>query len=356
MKKFLLFPLLLVLCFGSRAEEPDGYYNKALYKSRYELKESLYLIIKTHKQREYSDLWDDYGETDTDQDGYIIDMYNDCNFVFKDNQCGSGSSGNAQNQCVCYNREHSVPKSWFNNQYPMYTDLFHLYPVSGYINSRRSNYPFGEVGDVTFTSTSGSKLGKSDFPGYTGTVFEPVDEYKGDFARTYFYMATCYHNNVSTWNSDMFAKNNLDVFTDWAKELLLKWHRQDPVSEKETKRNDAVYGIQGNRNPYIDHPELVEKIWGEDTEPFGGEEPGDTTSVETRFWGLCDLHINGRYVEVRYRGGSFDSAEIIDISGKRLCLASVRQDRFGYSLPAAGVYILRLCLGKKAYSKKIAVR
>lgn len=106
------------------------------------------------------------------------------------------------------------------------------------------------------------KLGTSTFAGYSGKVFEPVDEYKGDFARTYFYMAACYNDRISSWNSDMLAHNNYPVFSSWAVNLLLKWHRQDPVSEKERKRNDAVYAHQRNRNPFIDHPEMAEYIWG----------------------------------------------------------------------------------------------
>ena len=174
------------------------------------------------------------------------------------------NTGGGGREGADYNREHSMPKSWFHDGYPMYTDLFHLYPTDSYINNMRSNYPFGEVGTVTKQSSGGfSKLGKSSVSGYSGTVFEPNDEYKGDFARTYFYMVTRYENNVAGWSSDMLGKNAYPAFTDWALGVLLKWHRQDPVSEKEINRNNAVYGIQKNRNPYIDYPVLAEFVWGE---------------------------------------------------------------------------------------------
>ena len=153
----------------------------------------------------------------------------------------------------------------------------------------------------------------------------------------------------------MLAGNDTADFSDWAKELLLKWHRQDPVSEKETRRNDSVFVLQGNRNPFIDYPELVEKIWGDDNVAFG-EKPQDTTSLEERFWMQCDFRVNGRYVEVHYKGGRFDWAELLNVSGQRICLSTVRQDRFGYTLPTAGIYILRLGLGKHTYSRKVAVR
>ena len=182
------------------------------------------------------------------------------NYVFGDDQ----NTGGGGREGADYNREHSMPKSWFHDGYPMYTDLFHMYPTDSYINNMRGNYPFGEVGTLTKQSSGGfSKLGKSAVSGYSGTVFEPADEYKGDFARTYFYMATRYESQVAGWSSDMLSGDAYPAFTGWALEMLLKWHRQDPVSEKEIDRNNAVYGIQHNRNPYIDYPVLAEFVWGE---------------------------------------------------------------------------------------------
>lgn len=132
-----LFLLLAIGCLGAvMAVEPEGYYDRALKKRRYELRDSLCAIIKKHVMRKYDQLWDDYGKTDADADSNIIDMYNSCPFKFKVHQCKGGFHGNKDNMCVCYNREHSFPKSWFgaNEKAPMYTDLFHLYPVSGYVN------------------------------------------------------------------------------------------------------------------------------------------------------------------------------------------------------------------------------
>ena len=109
------------------------------------------------------------------------------------------------------------------------------------------------------------KLGKSTYNGYSAKVFEPDDEYKGDFARIYFYMVTCYKSDVSNWpGSDQldYSDNGYKAFSDWSLQLLMEWHRADPVSPKEISRNNAVYDKQGNRNPYVDHPELAEYIWG----------------------------------------------------------------------------------------------
>lgn len=191
-------------------------------------------------------------KTDVREDGRVWDMYSSSSdFIFIDDQCGT-----YKKEEDCYNREHSFPKSWFNDDYPMYTDLFHLYPTDGYVNNQRGNYPFGETNGEKYKSNGGfSKLGKSTVSGYSGIVFEPADEYKGDFARSYFYMVTCYENRITTWNSDMLDGKSYPGFAQWALDMLLRWAAEDPVSEKETARNNKVYGIQGNRNPYIDFPD-----------------------------------------------------------------------------------------------------
>jgi len=267
MKKFILFALLSCsyILYG---QIPAQYYNAAYNKSGYELKTALSQIITSgHVSVTYSSLWTHFRTTDQLPDGTVWDMYSDCTFTFGTNQCG-----NYKEICDCYNREHSFPASWFggSNTHPMYTDLFHLYPTDGKVNSIRGNDPFGETANGAQHSIS--KRGASSFPGYTGVVFEPADEYKGDFARTYFYVATRYESQIAQWSCPMLAGNSNSVFTKWASELLLKWHLQDPVSEKERNRIEVVYGIQKNRNPFIDYPELVEMIWGADFDvPFNPE-------------------------------------------------------------------------------------
>jgi len=229
------------------------------------VKTALMGAIDEHTQRSYSNLWTDFYTTDRRPDGKVWDMYSSVtNYIFGDDQSKGGDSGEGSS----YNREHSMPKSWFGGEvYPMYTDLFHLYPTDSYINQMRNNYPYGEVNTIKKQSQNGhSKLGTSAASGYSGTVFEPADEYKGDLARTYFYMATRYENQIATWDSDMLAGNAYPAFTSWALQTLLKWHREDPVSEKEISRNEAVYAIQHNRNPYIDYPVFAELVWGELTD------------------------------------------------------------------------------------------
>ncbi len=149
----------------------------------------------------------------------------------------------------------------------MVSDAFHIYPTDGKVNGIRSNYPFGTVKSPTTTTGNGSKLGPCSFPGYTGTVFEPIDEYKGDFARSYFYMATCYEDKIASWQGNGNANEVLNgtsypCFDPWFINLLLTWNITDPVSQKEIDRNNVVYTYQKNRNPYIDHPEYVNNVWG----------------------------------------------------------------------------------------------
>lgn len=275
-----LFCCILLL----HAQAPDGYYNLASGKKGAALKTALYAIITNHTARSYNDLWTDFRTTDVRDDGKVWDMYsNATNYTF-----GVEQGKNYKTEGDSYNREHSFPKSWFNDAKPMYTDLFHLFPTDGYVNGRRSNYPYGETNNPTWTSSGGfSKLGPSSTPGYSGTVFEPNDEYKGDFARAYFYMATCYEDRISTWDSPMLAGNAYPAYADWAVAMLLRWAAEDPVSQKEIDRNNAVYGIQRNRNPYVDYPGLEQYVWGDkktvafdpDNYDGGGDAPDPGTEV-----------------------------------------------------------------------------
>jgi endonuclease I len=263
MKYFFAFSILL-LSLRLAAQAPQGYYDSAngLYGSA--LQQALHDIIDNHTVLSYDYLLTAFKTTDKKPNGKVWDMYSDIpggtppyEYSFDNNdECGSYNG-----EGDCYNREHSWPKSWFSDKTPMYSDLFHLYPTDGYVNNRRSNFPYGKVGSTTWTSDNGSKLGDCASPGYSGTVFEPIDAYKGDFARSYFYMATRYLNEDNGWAGS--GMTNGSQLKPWAVTLLLQWHQADPVSQKETDRNNAVYALQHNRNPYIDHPEFVYNVWGE---------------------------------------------------------------------------------------------
>ena len=176
-----------VQMFAQGPNDSGTYYQQADGSKGQALKTALYGIIKEHGELGYGELWEAFKSTDAREDGKVWDMYSgitNYNFVT--------SGSNYKKEGDCYNREHSMPKSWFNDETPMYTDLVHLVPTDGYVNGKRANYPFGETDSPTYSSKGNfSKLGPSSIAGYSGTVFEPNDEYKGDFARIYFYMVTC---------------------------------------------------------------------------------------------------------------------------------------------------------------------
>lgn len=266
MKNYLRnISLLLMILIGMQvtAAVPSGYYNNAINKSDQALISALHQIIKGHTKRSYDQLKTDFKTTDCNGN-IIIDRYSTSQFTYSTDFCGTYNDVGD-----CYNREHSIPNSWWGGSSgdTAYTDLHHLFPVDGWVNAERGNYPFGDCANGTTKGTG--KRGTCTFSGYSGTVFEVADEYKGDFARVYFYFATRYMTRLSNYTSS----NGSVVFTTsttlghlglttWAINQLLEWHRNDPVSTLETTRNDAVYGIQHNRNPFVDYPELVEYLWG----------------------------------------------------------------------------------------------
>ena len=274
--------------FTSLAQPAANYYQAADGKKGAELKTALFQIVSPHEVQTYTPgVWDAINSYDIREDGKIWEIYSGIsNFTPKTDQ---DKGEEIDEEGVVYNREHVFPKSWFNettnvdnystNVYPMYTDLHHLFPTDRFANSLRSNYPYGEVGDkITKQSQGGfSKFGRcTDELGYkngglNGRVFEPNDEYKGDLARVYFYMATAYESyknekgqerSPKNWKSDMLTSDVYPFFTEWALKMLLRWAQQDPISEKEIKRNEAIYQIQKNRNPFVDYPGLEQYIWG----------------------------------------------------------------------------------------------
>ena len=255
--------MLLLLALQLMAQGPNGtgtYYQNADGEKGSALKTAMWAIIKDPQTVGYSGLWNAYRTTDKRDDGKVWDMYSSItNYDFDDHGSSFPYEGSG------YNREHSFPRSWFGGEVePMNSDVMHIVPTDGYVNNRRNNYPFGETTNPTYTSDGGfSKLGPSSISGYSGTVFEPNDEYKGDFARIYFYMVTCYEDRISSWDSDMLSGNKYPAFTTWALDMLLRWAEEDPVSQKEIDRNNAVYKWQGNRNPYVDYPGLEQYVWGE---------------------------------------------------------------------------------------------
>ncbi len=241
---------------------PDGYYDGTEGLTGDTLRLALHNIIDNHTSLSYTFLWTAFYTTDDRPDGTVWDMYSDVPdgvspyiYEFGIDQTGSGGV-----EGTGYNREHSWPQGWYGGASPMYTDLFVLYPTDVYVNNVRGSYAYGEVDSPTWTSLNGCKLGPNVYPGYTGIAFEPIDAYKGDFARAYFYMSTRYYTEDGSWD-DASPMADRSQLLPWAEAMLLEWHISDPVSQKEIDRNDTVYGFQNNRNPFIDRPDFVFQVF-----------------------------------------------------------------------------------------------
>ena len=334
------FSLVFCLAFALMVSaQPTNYYNSANGLTGNQLKVALHNIVKGHTAISYAQLWNAFWSTDNKGNGVVWDMYSDnpngnSPYIYHlgDDQCG-----NYTGEGDCYNREHSWPSSWFSDQNTPRTDLHHIFPVDGYVNNRRGNYAFGEVGSASWTSKNGSKLGTCKTPGFSGTAFEPIDEYKGDFARALMYMSVRYYTEDGSWSSsDMTTKSEIKP---WAINMLLRWNEQDPVSEKEKERNEAIYNdYQHNRNPFVDHPEYARMIWD------------PTWSVAEEGNEVVYLFPNpveaGQILHVSGNCNAFDAIAICDMCGRTLLKASGNVvDDFAVTLPnsfAIGCYIVKL--------------
>ena len=362
MKRFFT-SLSIFAAIIANAQIPTGYYDTANGEG-YELKTQLYNIIKNHTTKTYGDLWslyknypeafndNWYDETDRNK---ILDMYSEnpngpdaYTYNPGTNQCG-----NYSRERDCYNREHIIPQSVFSQNSPMVSDPFHIWPTDGYVNGKRANYPFGVVENPTWTSLNGSKLGSNYnsgySAGYSGTVFEPIDEFKGDIARSYFYFVTRYQENgIQNWNYAMFDGETKDkVFTQTFLNILYQWHINDPVSPREIAINEAIYDYQNNRNPFIDHPEFVEKIWKTnlstiDQNISSAEFKVVKVKPNTYRISPTDFKENNLKIEVYSAEGQLIKTETLDL-----------HTNFEFSLQNKGLHIIKIFTNHLKLSKKI---
>ena len=293
---YLLISIFIInFVFG---QPTATYYNNATG-TGLTLKTQLKTIITNgHVDQGYGSLWNLYDNTafrdnDYENDGTLLDLYSEKSNATDAYNYSNGSQqcGNIATEGSCYNREHLIPQSYFDNTAvnPMKNDPHHVKPSDGKVNGWRNNYPFGVVEVLTVSSpcnsgatnmpcnsTNGSKKGLNKnsgySSGYSGIVFEPIDEFKGDVARSFFYFATRYENQMSQFYTDgtaeakvMFDGTNNNAFSTTFLEILKQWHLLDPVSPHEIAANNAIFNYQGNRNPFIDNPSYVTAIWGQPT-------------------------------------------------------------------------------------------
>ena len=260
----LTFLAAFLCCFCSVwADVPPEYYKSVDGKKKAELKTAFRNVIKSARVLDYGSgagrTWSGFYQADRFNGNQVRDRYSYEVFYFP-----SGSSAQSASAPSGMNIEHSFPKSWWGKaENQAYKDLFNLMPCEVSINTAKSNYAMGLV--TTVKTTNGcTKVGKGNAGNKVANLWEPADEWKGDFARSYFYMVTTYSD--LTWTGEgltMLEQDEWPTLQPWAYELFVEWNRQDPVDEIERERNEAVYGIQGNRNPFVDFPNLAEYIWGD---------------------------------------------------------------------------------------------
>lgn len=355
MKKFILGLVALSALIGF-AQPPANYYSTATGTGA-QLKTQLYNIIKGHNSKSYNSLWtlynhSAYKDTYYENDGTLMDVYSEkpngpdsYNYTIgQADQCGNYSGEGS-----CYNREHVIPQSVFNEQSPMVTDAHHILPTDGYVNGMRSNFPIGKVNSPNWTSTNGSKRGSSGIPGYTGTVFEPIDEFKGDFARIYFYFVTRYETQISNWSSyAMFANNTFPGLNPAFLDMLLEWHENDPVSQREIAINNRIYQHQGNRNPYIDEPSFVAAVWGTSA---------SVPDFEPIYVALYPNPAKDNKVNI-VTDRKVEEIKLININGQiiqKIIQPSTQNDTYTLDNIPQGFYILNMNIDNQLITKKVIV-
>lgn len=361
MKKISTLLLLLLFTIGF-AQIPSGYYNTASG-TGYALKTQLWNIIKVSTDRGYSGLYTTYLTSDKDfyyeDNGTMLDVYTEnptgpeCEFTYGTGQ-DDGTLGN--NECERYNREHLIPQSVFSAATPMYSDAHFVLPSDKHVNGQRGDLPFGKVNVANWTSTNGSKRGtnlNSGYSaGYSGVVFEPIDEFKGDIARSLLYFATRYEDLVASYSYVMFNGTSDQVFAQPFLNILLTWNTLDPVSPREIARNNAIgtNARQRNRNPFIDNNSYVTSIWGA---PLGVSSfevlnavrifpnPTDTNSVTIS------------------SATSLDAIQLISVNGQviqEIKNPILQENNYVLDQLTAGFYFIKISSDEASIIKKLIVR
>ena len=369
-KIYFLFTVVFLISFGY-AQVPQGYYNNAQGLTGFQLKTALKTIIDDiddgngqpfHNPQPYSDLdlaypmpnsgfVDNYNEYDND--GFLLDIYSEnpdgpdpYNHEMVTDECG-----NYNGEGVCYNKEHLVPQSFFNQQNPMRGDIHSTFATDGQVNGYRSNLPFGEIDNPDLTTLNGSKRGPNVYPGYSGQVFEPIDEFKGDIARALFYFAVRYEDDVNTsgWDSaddNILNANANQFYDDWYVEMLLNWHLNDPVSQVELDRNENGFIHQNNRNPFTDNPTFVQAIWDEN---FSNEEFQDFDIQ------IFPNPVSGRFLNIKTKDLHDLKIEVYNIFGKQVFSDKIKEPHHKISVDqwASGVYLMKVHNNKRSKTFKI---
>lgn len=363
-KLYTLFAILITAVVSAQA--PAGYYSTATG-SGYALKTQLRKIIDNNndgisgehlsQDNGYAGLYDTFVLSDKDfyyeNNGTLLDMYSErpngtdaYEYTYGVNQ-DDGTGGTAEGQK--YNREHIIPQAVFDGNSPMKNDAHFVVPSDKYVNAQRDNIPFGRVQTANFTSTNGSKRGNNMnsgySAGYTNTVFEPIDEFKGDIARMFFYFVTRYETSLNGWSYEMFDGSTNKAFNQTFLNILYQWHVQDPVSQRELDRNNAIYNRQNNRNPFIDNPNYVLNIWQSALSVSDFEQQYAINIYPNPIDG------NTLYIDTN----KAISVEIYNVLGKKIITTNVDalKNKVDVGFLYSGVYLIKLSSDSGSVTKKI---
>lgn len=380
MRKNILLAFILITNVAM-AQIPNGYYNAATG-TGFQLKTQLHNIIKNFDAQSYDDLRDLYASNNSkngfrdryyENDLTILDIYSEnptgndpYNFNANESMGSGASEGDAMN------REHLIPQSYFSEGLPMRVDAFHVWPTDSKVNGWRGNFAFGDIinpdnaapcnsgaSNLPCKSQNGTLKGKY-VDNTSITVMEPIDEFKGDVARAFFYFATCYENRMSGFYSSggnsevkaMFDGSNNKVFNDKFLQTLAAWHIMDPVSQRERDINDLIYYThQSNRNPYIDHPEWVGTVWGITMS-------NDDLNFQDR--NDISVYTSGKTAVVKLENDakSIDNVSVFDMNGKLIQTQknTSNQNEVRISIYQKGVFILKTEGKGLEVNKKVVIK
>lgn len=309
----------------------------------------------------YTYLYTTYETSDRDfyfeNDGTVLDMYSEnptgpdaYEYTYEieiPDDRDSGSGGTSEGEF--YNREHIIPQSIFDSNPPMRGDAHFVVPSDKYVNAQRGNLPFGKVQTANYTSSNGSKRGNNlnsgYSAGYSNEVFEPINEFKGDIARMYFYFVTRYEDGLTSFNPyEMFDGSANKALTQTFLNILYTWHIQDPISQREMDRNDAIFAEQNNRNPFIDHPEYVQSIWGSLL---------SNDTYKTFKFKIYPNPTNGNIIKIETNNAI--EVEIYDVLGKNVLKGKVTSQNNTLNVGALrkGIYMVRLISEDGSITKKL---
>ncbi|MDD3535073.1 MAG: endonuclease [Candidatus Cloacimonetes bacterium] len=337
MKKYILLLLAFALFISLNAD----YYDSITDQNQEALLLALRNLISTNTYSNYSGAKVFLFQTLDNEDGVVR-----CIYTGEEYEIEPGYSGQTSP-----NTEHTYAQSWFSTPESSIkkADLHHLFICTMQVNSARSNYPFGVVAspaiaDVYYPHTPWQSYRGND--NWQHRVFEPADQSKGDIARALMYFHVRYNDSLTQSNVNMIPTFRI-------------WHQADPPTPAEISRNNAVQGFQGNRNPFVDHPEYVERIWG----PVSNEDFVQNASPQLRIDSLYPNPFKESIqVIVDNPKASPAHIEIYNIRGEKVYQEAIsgKENRFQWQARdqkgnkmKAGVYFIRVCDGETSVVSKV---